>query len=638
MTFFRELPKTKTPLTDIIIIIVFSILLSAASYSWSILAYFPPTGDYASHFIEAAAFHNAMQRAQGLSCLITALIWPSAYPAGVYLAAHIYMLFAGSGINQILQSQIVFIPIFTASLYYIARPRLGVIAGISAILISSIIPETFLSTDHYIVDHAQSAFVCLIICLLVNFFSFNNRFHSICIGAAIGLGTLCKYTVFSFVLLPFIATTVVALNRERNGKKFNTLLFAKHAASMALAILIPYTASKLISIFIINETLRKIILGGIFFPETAIWLFYLSLACWTIWIAMILILRKHSEVMANIFLVPASAYILGYPWFICNSSLVSARSAALSNWLLSHFNTDYINSLLHEHYMVFPNLAFFILFIACLIFILLPISTIEERIVAASLLALPPTGMALGIAVRYTEPCFILSAVLVTMVVSRIRCGHYLALLISLHIFIGRILFPIQCGNNSAYNIENDSNWIHSLTRSMNCTGYNFSPSKSSFDIAMDIAPHLCVANQASVILITYNKELPTFCFDFYEGLQLWSELNHLRIVPVILQPETQSFFVPFKNNLASLAAGLKNSFPELLEIQGNLTYENYFDRILPTDRIDYIILPSLPGNQGKAKLSDKIIKEYLGDNAYLKEKEYDCFNISIWSKEPINF
>lgn len=633
MKIFKEDPRQKSVIADIIIILIFSFIIGAADYYWNALAYYPPYGDYTLHFMEAAAFHNAMERSQSLSSILTAWIWPSQYPAGMYLISHIYMLFAGSGFKQMMQSQLLLIPISVASLYYIVRPRLGVIAGIAAILGAAIIPETFLNTDHYILDHAQAAFVLLAMCLLVNFRHFNSRFQSISIGAVIGIGTLFKYTVFSFLLLPFFFAALTALRECR--EKISKSAIVLHALCFIAAFSIPYATGKYFSGPEYFNRLREIELGGTIFSKTSLELLVLTIFCWIIWLAAIAVLRKRGEVLANIFSAPAAAYIICIPWFICNTPIVGDRQSVLSRMLSEQMNSAYVKELLHEHYMIFLHWSYFVIFCACIIFILTKYGKIEERLIGISLLALPPTSMTLGIAVRYVEACFILSAVLITMVLCRIRLGQYIALTLAFIIFLFNTCLTVQEGVATACGINTNDTWMRHAAYYIGWQGFNHNMPKSNFDMGVELAPKICVPNRPSLVLVDYVPQ-GNFCLDFYTGLQAWSELNNFHIVPVLIIPEENKYMVNFQESFTSIALGLKDKFPELLDIQGQKRYEDNFDDKLPGERTDFII--------ALAKCTDSInmkelkinIEEKLGKNAYEYSQGSDDSLLYIWRRPNI--
>lgn len=630
MKIFKEDPQQESVIADIIIIIAFSFIIGAADYYWNSLAYYPPYGDYTLHFMEAAAFHNAMERSHGISGFLTAWIWPSQYPAGMYLISHVYMLFAGTGFKQMMMSQLLLIPISVASLYYIVRPRLGVIAGIAAILGAAIIPETFLNTDHFILDHAQASFVLLSMCLVINFRHFNSRFQSISIGIAIGIGTLFKYTVVTFLLLPFFFAALSALRECR--EKISKSALAWHILCFISAFSIPYAAGKYFSGPDYYNRLREIELGGTIFAKTSLELLALTVFCWVMWIIAISILKKRSAVLANMFSAPAAAYIICIPWFICNTVIVGDRQSVLSRMLAEQMNTFYVKELLNEHYHIFLHWAYFALFCACVIFLFTRYSKAEERLIGISLLALPPTSMTLGIAVRYVEACFILSAVLITMVLSRIRLGQYAALTLAFAIFLFNTCLTMQEGVAAARGINTNDTWMRHAAFYTSWQGFNHNLPKSNFDMAVDLAPKVCMPNRSSVVLVDYIPK-GNFCMDFYTGLQAWSELNNFRIVPVLIIPEENKYMVNFQESFTSIALGLKNTFPELLEIQGQKRYEDNFDGKLPGTRTDYIIALAQYSDSNNIQELKTMIEDKLGKDAYYYSQGQDDSLLYIWCR-----
>ena len=621
-----ELKSSRTTFTDLTIIGLFSLVIIIADICWQSIYHFPPYADYAFHLTEADLVHNALSSASFLSGLVTAWIWPGDYPAGLYYIAHLYMQFAGSSLEHIMMSQILLIPVLVASLYYIARPRFGILSGTASILAGSIIPQLFLNTDHFLLDHAQTVFVCAAMCLLINNTDFTNKKLSFLLGIAAGIGSICKFTAFTFIIFPYSIAACQALKKEKSKK----IAIAAHLACCISAFLIPYYASHSSSI----ERSPQIIWGGTLFHERSLQLAGLTAICWIVWIAVIALLRKRSDIAANIFSVQASAYIIGFPWFICNANIVSNRTKPLFNQFLNHANMQMIKQCLEEYYAIFSNIVYFLLFCAALAIILTSKKYREERLMATTFLALPPTAITLGYAIRYAEPCFVMSAAITIGVLSRKRSGSIAAAVLAFLLFISNIYMPFGNGVKAASGIDiSEQGQYWEMSYYFHRAEYNYSQPPNDFNIAMDCAASLIKPERPSLVLICAKEPFQPFPADFFAGLQFWAQSNNGRIVPFLFDPDKRNMMILFKENLAALALMLHDIFPELLNLYGKLTFADNFDGKIPPERIDYIIIPENTATGKVIQCPEAIIREKLGANAYLQEKEYGYIKLHVWSR-----
>ncbi len=626
MNTSSEQKTERTLLADITIIGLFSLLIIAADIFWQDIYHFPPYADYAFHFTEADILHSALTSTGVFSGLVTAWIWPGAYPGGLYYIAHLYMKFAGSSLEHIMMSQILLIPVTVASLYYMTRPRLGILSGTASILAGAIIPQLFLNTDHFLLDHAQTVFVCCAMCLLINNIGFNSRSLSWLLGIAAGFGCLCKFTAFTFVLFPYLIAAYASLKKEKVRKT----VIAAHFASLSLAFLILYFSASSTRV----EESPLIFWGGTFFHEKALQLAGLAAICWIAWLAAIYILRKRSEIAANIFSAPAAAYIISLPWFICNADIVSDRKKPLVNQFLNHANMQMVKHCLEEYYDVFPNIIYFLLFCAALAIIFTARKYREERLMAATFLVLPLTAITLGFAIRYAEPCFVMGAALTISILSRKRLGAITATVLALLLFISNIFMPFRNGVKAAYGQDiSEKGQFWEMSYFCRRAEYNYSLPPNDFEIAMDCASSLLKPGRPSLVLICANEPFQPFPADIYAGLQFWAQTHQGRVVPFILYPNNLTLIIPFKENLASLALTLNDKFPELKDLCGKITFSDNFDGKIPEDRIDYIIVPENSESGRAIECPEAIIREKLGAQAFLTEKDYGCIKLHIWSR-----
>ncbi|MCR5662137.1 MAG: glycosyltransferase family 39 protein [bacterium] len=625
MNTSSEQKNERTLLADITIIGLFSMLIIAADIYWQSIYHFPPYADYAFHLTEADSVHNALNSTGFFSGLVTAWIWPGDYPAGLYYIAHIYMQFTDSSLEHIMMSQILLIPVLVASLYYMTRPRFGILSGTASILAGSVIPQLFLNTDHFLLDHAQTVFVCAAMCLLINNIGFNNNKLAFLLGISAGLGCLCKFTAFTFILFPFLIAAYAALKKEKSNK----IVIAAHFACFFSAFLIPYYAANCKA-----AESQRIFWGGMIFDEKALLLAGLIAICWCAWIALITLLRKHSVIAANTFSAAATAYIIGFPWFICNANIVSNRSKPLLNQFLNHANMQMIKHCLEEYYAVFPNIVYFLLFCAALVIIFTSNKYREERLMASTFLALPLTAITLGYAIRYAEPCFVMSAAITISILSRKRFGSITATVLALLLFISNIYMPFVNGVKAAFGIDiSEQGQFWELSYYFHRTEYNFSLPPNDFNIAMNYAADFLKPDRPSLVLICAEEPFQPFPADFYAGLQFWSQCHKGRIVPFFFDPDKRNMIILFKENLATLALMLNDKFPELLNLYGELTFADNFDGKIPPERIDYIIIPENTANRQAIQCPEAIIREKLGANAFLTEKDYGCIKLHIWSR-----
>ena len=634
MKLLKDLKPSKTPALDIIYIALLCALIAYLDYFWHGLCQFPPTADYAMHFTEAASLHSALQHAQGLSGILTVWIWPSHYPAGMYLIAHIYMIFAGTGIKQILLSQLLLIPFLVSSLYYLARPRLGIAAGITAVLSAAVIPELFINTDHYLVDHGQAVFVLAAMSLLVNFSSFKSRSAAIVLGIAIGFAELVKYTAFIFIIIPFIIAAFTAIRTEKPCRK----TICVHASLAAGAFIIPYFTASCMDFSLSADILT----GGTIFKAVSLWLAALIILCWVIWNIGIFILRKKSSVLANIAFCSSTAYIMGFPWFICNFETVSARKSALSDIFIRNLSSENLSHWFHECWRLIPNAIFIILLAAAIIFLFTKYSCQEDWMIAsAAFPSLIATYSMLGISSRYTEASFVLGMVMIVCFLSRFKLGDLLALALFSLTFVIKVVWPVIVGNETALNIRAANNTLlQNITDYYNCTVPAFRNLKGSgFTTAADIAPLLCLPSLPSLVFIAIDETETDaslqYSKDMCYGLQCWSAMNDCKIVPVLYNFSKNKINVPSEYYLSRLAAHLQKSLPELLSLHGLVVYDDDFNGKLSMDRDHFFIYHGPIDSETNiplGKFDSQIIRK-LGKNAVYEDIAPNGANIRIWKR-----
>ncbi len=608
---------------DLSIISLFSALLICASVTWHNVYHFPPFGDYIYHFTEAAQLHAAFSRANIIEAMVTAWIWPGSYPAGMYFLAHLYMTIMGTGLEQILMSQVALIPITIASLYYMTKPRFGILAGTAAICSGAIIPELFLNTDHFLLDHAQTVFVLACFCILFNNYDFNSKRLALLLGICLGIGNACKYTAFSFVLFPFVLASFKALRKEKS-----VYAVLANCLGCAVAFLIPEFAVKLIE----PPNTYIIYFGGTYFTEKSLLLLPIVIICWLAWIFLIALLRKYSVITANIFSTLATAYIISYPWFVCNADIVSARRSPIYNQFLSHLNLQFMKDTLETFCNIAPSWPFIALFCTMVIFVLFSNKCKEECLIVVSFLAIPLTVISLGYSIRYSEPFFVLSAVLTINAICHWRFGKYIACALAFLIFTAKIVIPIHQGVIAAYNTEDPYySQITTLSHYLRIPGINYYIPPNDFDAGQDFATKLLKPDRPAFVLICSNEDIQPFPADFYAGLYFWSEMHHGRIVPAIFIPHKKQIIIPFKENEASLAIMLNDKIPELAGLYGQLVFEDDFDGMIPCSRIDHIIVP---GNaEHTITCPRELIEEKLGTGTTCQEKEYKQMRLDLWSR-----
>ncbi|MCR5662136.1 MAG: glycosyltransferase family 39 protein [bacterium] len=634
MKLLKDLQPSKTPAIDIIIIALLCAIIGYLDYRWHGLCLFPPTADYAMHFAEAASFHNALQHASGLSGILAAWIWPSLYPAGMYLIAHIYMTFAGTGVEQILLSQLLLIPFLVSSLYYLARPRLGITAGIAAVLSASIIPELFINTDHYLVDHGQDVFVLVALSLLVNYCDFKSRSAAIFLGISIGYAELVKYTSFVFIIIPFIISVFIAIYSEKPRKS----IVAAHFFLAVSSFIIPYfTASRM------NITQSADVLtGGTIFKADSLKLLTLAFLCWIIWIAGITFLNKYSRTLSNIAYCASLSFILGFPWFICNHETVAARRSSIRDIFLNNIRLDNLQNGLNEYYHLFPNAAYIALLAAAILFLFTKHSCKEDRLIALSAFSsLIANYLMLSFSIRYAEASFVMNMILIVCFLSRIKFGDLLALALFSLTFTINAVWPFILGNEAALGISSANNTcLQKVTNYYNCTIPVFNNQKASgFNAAAETAPLLCLPGKPALVFICADEkdsdESLQYSEDMCRGLQCWSEMHDCQIVPAIYNFSSKYIMIPSEYYLSRLAFHLRNSLPELLSLHGLVLYGDNFNGKLSLERVDFLVChqPKDNVNQPLDRFDSQILQK-LGDNADYEEISSNSEIIRIWKRK----
>ncbi len=617
-------------ITDISIIAAFTAIYAAVNIYWPHLHQMPPEGDYAFHFVEAAAFHNALSHTNLAGGIITSWIWPSSYPPGLYIITYLWTLFSGITITNILTSQVLLIPLLTASLYYLVRPRCGIIAGIASMLSAGADYSLSLITDQYMLDSPQTVFTLLGLCLLINFSNFKNRGAALALGISIGFGTLVKYTLSFYLAVPMLILVFKALREEK--PKFRYAFW--HVLAFLAAISIP----KLLPAYYPISSPESLFFGGTVYDKGVFKLLTATIDCWFVWIFIVFILRKKvTAAITNISLILSSAYIIAAPWFFCNPSVVSSRSEPLMRQVIGHFEPDALMLCARQYYKTFPGIFLLMLLVTALVYAFTKKAHAADKLIAISMLtASPVLYLMLGESPRYIAPSFILSMTLIISMLSRTKLGNAIAISIMGTLMYWNMIDPVICGEYYARNgTDIKYGYQRPFIEFMHIQLFQYQQKIRDFNAAQLAAPNLTLKDRPSIVLICFDINQTDVGTNLSYGFQAWTEMNGSRIVPILYRPGKLTVDQAFSQYIPRLVFMLQKEMPQLKQLLRNDRQIVKITKMLPSGHADFIVDP-IEGASVKPSVhpSASEAEELLGGQASYEDVTYGKVKLRIWKKK----
>lgn len=546
MDFLKRINKLEWGwLADLLIISFISAAVIEVNLIWQINYAYPPYADYAHHFLEASALELRWQNCSSLTeKLLTFLFWPSSYPPGMYWSAYLSSFFIGRGLMAAMMSQMIYFPILVASLYYIVRPKYGLIAATATALICASTPFLALGSSNYVVDYPSTAFTALCLCLFFNSNLMQKTNYAIAFGLALGFGCLCKPTTIFFAAPPLI------------------LLFL-----MKLPELWPYKKKVLISVFsICTASLFPVLAAqrthlwppctadyGSFFPTykimligcTIAWAAILTLEAYYLWTPEIrdAVSESLGRLMLNLSWAFAGFYLLFFPWASANAATMFWRSHHLGLQAFNNLATLSLDQYIHglaEGYVGWPVTA---ITLAGALYCWRTQGTVEERLTFIScLLASLVSIVMLSPAVRYILPAVAVSCCFYTAFFRRLPYGFTLALALAGLMFWCNIMDSIidpQYRETARHNTQ--------CGRLTMCAGLPMYPSTAQipfvggWQLGQELSQQELYTNNVPKLAAIFIRETiingnPAESLKI--GLQTWANYHQGAIVPVLVSYE----------------------------------------------------------------------------------------------------
>ena len=513
--------------TDIIILIIISAAIIITDCEWRSVYSYTPEGDYALHLAEASSFCATIaQISNPFTAFLTAWLWPSSYPAGVYAVTFIFTKFFGGGLAGVLYSQMVFIPIVCASIFYLHRSEnkalSSKIAGIAAILLTFGIPEYLCWTRQYLLDFPLSAATAACICLLSASNNFSRKAPSIFFGIALGVAFLIKFTIVFFIAVPLL---LAAASNIKDWRKSPGHLATQSAA--ALIVFITFLSFAKLS----SAIPRQIVELGTLIPPVSLRILSGIIIICIIWFvsAGFAFKGKISPTLANFTRALSIAALIGAPWIICNTATVSTRSAPIAGEIIRNINLapEYFGFLKEFE----PGAIFLAALAAGLVISFLKSSPFSQKLTATSFISgILINYPALGVAKRYLTSSMVLASSLAVNTFKKIPGGVWAALVLSLAVFHFNFIEPVFGPPN------------YRPPKAISLVRAEFPPQPHAencpFTAALQCAELLSLPDRHANVAIGFCKQEPRFSFEAWYGFQAWSDWHERPYFPVIISIE----------------------------------------------------------------------------------------------------
>lgn len=430
-------------IADILIISALTLIIAAANSILSITCINLSGNDFVHHFMEAAAFNEALSSSRRwYEPILTLFCWHSSYAPGLYAAAFLLKPIVGEGLRACLHSQLIFIPLIIASVYYIAKPRYGTAAAAAAAIFACALPQLSLPVQNFIVDYPSAAFTVFCVWMLLESDYMRKPVPAVLFGAGLGMGALCKPTTVLFV---FPILIVFFLCRLREYLQFKwQLLFIIIITAAAAAVPLNYSMKSLrLSLSIYNSGASLYALQA-----KALLLVLTNLAIMLLSGRLFRRLAGKDRISAELqnYLYAFSVfYLLFFPWAAANGRTLFFRTHRLADEFVIHslrmtaqgYNLQNLDIALEPIYIL-PLAA------VILIWLNFKRSSREEKILSAACPVLHIlTVVLLGPDPRYALPILAVYACFLPFLFQRIPCGNSLMLFISSAALFINVIMPV---------------------------------------------------------------------------------------------------------------------------------------------------------------------------------------------------
>lgn len=213
------------------------LLHCAGNFWWLKVDTRPPFSDMAGHAIftlRIATWPWRQLIAEGR--LIEWLLGVQPYPPFFYVSALPFVWFVWPTTDAMLAVNALYFGLLIFSTYGIGRLAVGRQAGLLAAFLVSMYPILYGLSRLYLVDLALTAMTAFAVFCLFWSDSFRRRGPALLLGAAIGVGVLCKWTFAVFLVGPLAVAVYLTLRHATRARLIN--LFA--AGALALLIGLPW--------------------------------------------------------------------------------------------------------------------------------------------------------------------------------------------------------------------------------------------------------------------------------------------------------------------------------------------------------------------------------------------------------------
>ncbi|MGM9999326.1 MAG: ArnT family glycosyltransferase [Candidatus Bruticola sp.] len=571
---------------DLLIISFISAVVIYANVIWQINYTFPPHADHAHHFLEVSAMELRLNSCTSwIEKLLTFLFWPSSYPPGMYWSAYLSSFIIGRGVMSAMMSQMCFFPLLNASIYYMVRPKYGIIAASSAAVICASSVFLAMGSISYIVDYPSAAFTALCICLFFNSELMQKTDRAILLGLALGLGCIFKPTTIFFV-----APALILLFLTRLGKlwAYKGRLFISVALVTLLSIL-PVIAAG----YVYTWPCCTADLTSFFPPYKIVFIAAAMLGAIVLFLSAFYLWKPQNDnlvqaepvrLMRNLLYAFACFYFVFFPWASANCATMFWRAHHLGNqllWNINIFGPDVYFHGLVEGLGDFPTILTTLL---GALYSWRSQGSLEERLTVISCLIASLISITmLSPAVRYLLPAIAVGSFFYTAFFRRVPRGYIMALVLACTMFwlniMESILYPSYEEN---FSITKNFGPINVYTSLFPYPSTADVPFKRGWDFAAQLHNTVQTQDQTPIfVAILIHDRYPNInsSESFKIGMHTWSNYHNGSIIPTLVDEKNftkQTLRLELQRNLLNMAQLYPVQAQNLARIINNQQHHNY--------------------------------------------------------------
>ncbi|MBQ7503275.1 glycosyltransferase family 39 protein [bacterium] len=430
-------------IADILIISALSAVIVILNNILSITCINMSGNDFVHHFMEAAAFSDAVSSSRRwYEPILTFFCWHSSYAPALYATAFLLKPIVGEGLRACLHSQLIFIPLIIASVYYIAKPRYGTAAAAAAAIFACALPQVSLPVQNFIVDYPSAAFTVFCFWMLLESDYMQKTAPSVLFGAGLGLGALYKPTTVLFVFPVLFVFFLFRLKKYLNYKWQLLFIICIIAAAAAVPLNYSMKALKLsLSVYNTNASLYAYQAKALLLVLTNLVIALLGSRLFCKFIGK----NKTCADLQNYLYAFSAFYLFFFPWAAANGKTLFFRTHRLADEFIIHslrmtsegYNLHNLDIALEPVYIL-PLAA------VILIWLYFKSSSREEKILSAACLTLHIlTVILLGPDPRYALPILAVYACFLPFLFQRVPFGNILMLFIAAAALFINVMLPI---------------------------------------------------------------------------------------------------------------------------------------------------------------------------------------------------